>query len=159
MRQVVFLRLLSFVFQNFYRKLRRFYNGQHINEIHRKHSLAHFRRAAGLGLLFHRRTPVLHYHYWNPFRLPIMEVRSILLMAVRDRGRGRKQCRRLSQHIHEYTLDSARLVGNRSCAPCLRTYLLHNHHRNPIRITALQDCPSLPDTIWQDLPVVTVKSR
>ena len=76
-----------------------------------------------------------------------------------DRGRGREQCRRLSQHIHEHSLDSARLVGNRSCTPCLRTHLLHNHHRNPIRASALQDCPSLPDTIWQDLQVVTMESR
>lgn len=150
--------MLSFLFKNFYRKLRRFYNGQHINEIHRKHSLAHFGRAVGLCLLLHRRAPLLRYHYRNPFRLPIMEVRSILFMAIRDRGRGREKCRRLSQHIHEHSLDSARLVGNRSCAPCLRTHLLHNHHRNPIRTAALQDCPSLPDTIWQDLPVVTMES-
>ena len=72
-------------------------------------------------------------------------------MAIRNRGCGRKQRRRLPQHIHECALDPAGVVGDRRDAPRLRSYLLHHHHRHPFRSPALQDGSPLAHPIRQDL--------
>ena len=72
-------------------------------------------------------------------------------MAIRNRGCGRRQRRRLPQHIHECALDPAGVVGDRRDAPRLRSYLLHHHHRHPFRSPALQDGSPLAHPIRQDL--------
>ena len=101
--------------------------------------------------LLHRRTSVLRDHHRDSVRLPVVEVRSVLAMAIRNRSCGRKQRRRLPQHIHECALDPAGVVGDRRDAPRLRSYLLHHHHRHPFRSPALQDGSPLAHPIRQDL--------
>lgn len=109
-------------------------------------------RPAGLPRLLHRGTALLRDNRRNSIRVPIVEVRGVLAMAVRDGRGGREQRRRLPQHIYECGLDSAGMVGNRGDAPCLWTNLLHHDRRDPVRPPAFQDGVPLAAAFREDIP-------
>ena len=85
-------------------------------------------------------------------RIPVVEVRGVFPMAVRDGRGGREQRRRLPQHIHECDLDSAGMVGDRCDAPCLRAHLLHHDCWDPVRASAFQDGAAFRHAVRQDIP-------
>lgn len=97
------------------------------------------RRILNLTSVFRGRPSLLRDHHWHSFRLPIMEVWRILLMAVWNGSRGREKCRRLYECVYERALDSNRMVGDSSGTPNFRPILLRDHHRHSIRLAAFQD--------------------
>ena len=109
-------------------------------------------RPAGLPRLLHRRTALLRDHHRHSIRVPVVEVRGVFPMAVRNGRGGREQRRRLPQHIHECDLDSAGMVGDRCDAPCLRAHLLHHDCWDPVRASAFQDGAAFRHAVRQDIP-------
>ena len=109
------------------------------------------RRILNLTRVFRGRPSLLLDHHWHSFRLPIMEIWRILLMAVWNRSRRWEKCRRLYECVYERALDSNRVVGDSSGTPNFRPILLRDHHRHPFRFTAFQDGKALRYAIRKDL--------